>query len=76
MEDKVPHHWSLRMSRQMAPVWLLMFGCHNLVVNLTWDGAALAQWRTQVDALGAECERAIEQTRKKRNARRTSNTTP
>ena len=52
MEDKVPHHWSLRMSRQMAPVWLLMFGCHNLVVNLTWDGAALAQWRTHVDAFG------------------------
>lgn len=22
-------HWSFRMSRQMAPVWLEMLGCHT-----------------------------------------------
>ena len=28
-------HWSLRMSRQMAPVTELMFGCHILVMKRT-----------------------------------------
>ena len=33
------YHWSLRMSRQMAPVTELMFGCHILVTNFTcrWE---------------------------------------
>ena len=29
------HHWSLRMSKQMAPVTELMFGCHIFVTNFT-----------------------------------------
>ena len=31
-------HWSLRMSRHMAPVTLLMLGCQILVRNLTLGG--------------------------------------
>ena len=33
------YHWSWRMSRQMAPVTELMFGCHILVTNFTcrWE---------------------------------------
>jgi len=30
------HHWSLRMSKQMAPVTELMFGCHIFVTNFTY----------------------------------------
>ena len=29
------YHWSLRMSKQMAPVTELMLGCHILVTNFT-----------------------------------------
>ena len=28
-------HWSLSMSKQIAPVTLETFGCHILVINLT-----------------------------------------
>ena len=31
-------HWSLRISRQMAPVTLLIFGCQILVRNFTLGG--------------------------------------
>ena len=29
-------HWSFRMSRQMAPVTLEIFGCQILVMNRTY----------------------------------------
>ena len=32
----VAHHWSLRMSRHMAPVTELMLGCHIFVTNFTY----------------------------------------
>jgi hypothetical protein len=32
-------HWSLRMSRQIAPVFEEMFGCQILVVNLIFGGS-------------------------------------
>lgn len=31
-------HWSLRISRQIAPVTEDIFGCHILVINLTFGG--------------------------------------
>ena len=31
------HHWSFRMSRQMAPVTELMLGCQIFVMNRTWQ---------------------------------------
>ena len=31
-------HWSLRMSKQMAPVTEDMFGCHILVTKRTFGG--------------------------------------
>ena len=32
----VTYHWSLRMSRHIAPVTELILGCHILVANFTW----------------------------------------
>lgn len=32
------NHWSLRMSRHIAPVTELMFGCHIFVKNRTFGG--------------------------------------
>jgi hypothetical protein len=34
--EGVQYHWSLRMSRQMAPVCELMLGCQIFVMNLTY----------------------------------------
>ena len=34
-EEEEAHHWSLRMSRHMAPVTELMLGCHIFVTNFT-----------------------------------------
>lgn len=31
-------HWSFKMSRQMAPVWLEMLGCQTLVMNFILGG--------------------------------------
>ena len=30
------YHWSLRMSKHIAPVAELTFGCQTRVANLTW----------------------------------------
>ena len=32
-------HWSFRMSRQIAPVWLDMLGCQTLVMNFIFGGS-------------------------------------
>lgn len=33
--DTLTHHWSLRMSRHIAPVTELMLGCQIFVINRT-----------------------------------------
>lgn len=34
--DSLTHHWSLRMSRHIAPVTELILGCQIFVINRTW----------------------------------------